>query len=67
MGQSTSQPFAYSLGAPEVRYSGVGVLHAGKKTAASGKACPPVSVFVMDAKDDVYAQEIKKLRSPEIS
>jgi hypothetical protein len=70
MGQTTSSPFTYlPEPSPERSYSGVGQLFQAKKTAATGKAYPPVSVFVLQNdkdKSEVYAREIKRLRSPDL-
>jgi hypothetical protein len=66
--QATS--FSYSLApSPERHYSGLGTLYGGKKLSTAGKQFPPVSVFVMesgDGKGNLYAQEIKRLRCPDI-
>ena len=70
MGQTSSSPFTYTPeAAPERGYSGVGQLFQAKKTTATGKACAPVSVFVLQddkGKSEVYAREIKRLRSPDL-
>jgi hypothetical protein len=70
MGQTTSSPFTYlPEPSPERSYSGVGQLFQAKKTAATGKAYPPVSIFVLQNdkdKSEVYAREIKRLRSPDL-
>ncbi len=71
MGQGPSSPFSYVLeAAPERNYSGVGQLFQGKKTAASAPGRTwPVSVLVLQddkGKSEVYAREIKRLRSPDL-